>query len=129
MNEATSKNIKHDLKHLYKLRSDFLVIGLTGRQGSGCSTVANFLTSTFENIKFPKPVTSKFSSNEERKYRIAYRYLKENWEEFTLIRASDVIVSLILEKEYEELIAQFDPDLVAQFTPEYSSEFVQEPWP
>lgn len=31
------------VKEIYKLRHNFIVIGLTGRTGSGCTTVADIL--------------------------------------------------------------------------------------
>jgi deoxycytidylate deaminase len=100
------KNIETTLEDLYNLRSNFLVIGLTGRQGSGCSTVANILSKkNFIDCKFPKPVTTKFDNSEERKYNITHRFLLENWSQFTLIRASDIIVSIILQYDFEELIS------------------------
>ena len=30
------------VKQVYELRQKFMIIGLTGRTGSGCSTVADF---------------------------------------------------------------------------------------
>lgn len=94
------------LNDLYDLRSNFLVIGLTGRQGSGCSTVASYLSKKeFKECKFPKPETKTFDNSEERKYNIAYRFLKENWGQFILIRASDIIVSIILQFDFEQLIS------------------------
>lgn len=93
-----------NLDELYKLRTDFVIIGLTGRLGSGCSTVADILTKNdFYDCQFPNPQVDRFQDNEERKYRIAYNYLQNNWEKFTLIRASDIIVFLLLKKGIEEL--------------------------
>jgi ABC-type multidrug transport system ATPase subunit len=34
------------LDQIYKHRNDFILIGLTGKIGSGCTTVANILSST-----------------------------------------------------------------------------------
>lgn len=93
-----------NLNELYKLRTDFLIIGLTGRLGSGCSTVADILTkNSFDECEFPYPQTDRFQDNEERKYRITHTYLEKNWEKFALIRASDIIVFLLLKKGITEL--------------------------
>ncbi|WP_305951985.1 hypothetical protein [Emticicia oligotrophica] len=93
-----------DLKQLYDLRSNFLIIGLTGRLGSGCTTVADILTKEkFTDCNFPVPHNDKFDGNEERKYRIAYNFLEQNWKQFQLIRASDIIVAILLQKNYEEV--------------------------
>lgn len=37
------------VKQIYKLRQNFILIGLTGRTGSGCSTVAKILAT--ENVQ------------------------------------------------------------------------------
>lgn len=94
----------NQLEPLYRLRDKFVIIGLTGRIGSGCTSVSKFLTSqTFEANNFPHPQTRDFNSNEERKYRITYNFMQKNWKQFVLIRASDVITTLILTRPLEEL--------------------------
>lgn len=103
---------------LYELRSDFLILGLTGRLGSGCSTVANLLTNkTFGDCKFPVPENETPPTNENRKYKIVYNFLKENWEQFFLIRASDIITMLVI-KEGPEKLKEF----LINIYPEKSSE-------
>lgn len=37
------------IRQIYKLRQNFILIGLTGRTGSGCSTVAKILAT--ENVQ------------------------------------------------------------------------------
>jgi dCMP deaminase len=92
------------ITELYNLRSNFQIIGLTGRLGSGCSTIAGLLTKlNFEDCEFPIPQQDKFLNNEERKYRIAYNFLKENWKPFKLIRASDIILIFLLQNSYNEV--------------------------
>ncbi len=39
------------LDHLYSLRRNFTVIGLTGRTGSGCTTIARLLSKHFNNLQ------------------------------------------------------------------------------
>ena len=40
------------VKQIYKLRQNFILIGLTGRTGSGCSTVAKVLgTENVQDLK------------------------------------------------------------------------------
>mgnify|MGYP006122432015 CR=1 FL=1 len=39
-----------ELNELYKLRRSFTIIGLTGRTGSGCSKIAELLSSNFNNL-------------------------------------------------------------------------------
>ena len=93
-----------NLNSLYELRSKFIIIGLTGRLGSGCTIVSNLLTNEkFEDCNFPVPEASVSTTNEERKYRIVYNFLKHNWIQYTLIRASDIITMYLLTKELTEI--------------------------
>ena len=81
------------IEQIYKLRQDFMVIGLTGRTGSGCSTVAGVLAeSDFTKLKSEyREFRSGEIDNNVRKNRIVYNFMKEHWKPFTIIRASDVI--------------------------------------
>ncbi|OIN61207.1 hypothetical protein [Arsenicibacter rosenii] len=93
------------LDNLYKIREELFIIGLTGRLGSGCTSVANLLTKEkFSECNFPFPETINFKSNEARKYRIIYNYMEKNWKPFILIRPSDIITAILLETSLEELI-------------------------
>lgn len=94
----------NNIDKIYELRNNFLILGLTGRTGSGCSTVAKLLSNVkFEDCDFPKPLSGSFPHNEDRKYSIVYNYLEKNWSSFTIIRASDVITSILLENDFESV--------------------------
>ncbi len=96
---------KKSLDLIYKERTEFIIIGFTGRTGSGCSTAADILKSeNFEDLRLPKPQTSNFTSNDERKYKIIYDYLSLNWEHFETISIKNIITSFILEVDYNKLI-------------------------
>lgn len=92
------------IDQIYKLRHDFIVIGLTGRTGSGCSTVANVLSKkSFAEIKSEyNEFRNGNIDNNVRKDRIVYNYMKEHWHPFTIIKASDVIFY------YALLVEDFD---------------------
>ena len=45
-----NKSYRSALKNLYGQDDDFIIIGLTGRTGSGCSTVKNILTADKSDI-------------------------------------------------------------------------------
>lgn len=81
------------VKQIYKLRRDFLLIGLTGRTGSGCTTVADILcTNDFNELKSKhKDINDSVWNNDSRKSRIVYKYMREHWHPFISIKASDVI--------------------------------------
>jgi uridine kinase len=69
-----------DLSHIYNLRNNFTIIGLTGQIGSGCSEVAEQLSRGFKYSDFDDPLEvgldnfnpPKIKPNEFRKYRIVY---------------------------------------------------------
>lgn len=69
MEEIPKENI---VDKIYKLRKNFVVIGLTGRTGSGCSTVAKLLsTQNPEEFKSEyREVNSNPIDNDVRKNRI-----------------------------------------------------------
>lgn len=94
------------VKQIYKLRQNFILIGLTGRTGSGCSTVAKLLGT--ENVSSLKSNYSDFNNreidNNVRKDRIVHEYIKKNWYPFTTIRASDVIFFYALLEDYESFV-------------------------
>lgn len=94
------------LQSLFNLRKDFLVIGLTGRTGSGCSTAAGILsTARFDDCLFPTPKFGHFDTNEERKDNIIYHYAKENWAPFVVIKVSSVITSIILKNSFDAFVS------------------------
>lgn len=88
---------------VFQERRKFIVIGLTGRTGSGCSTTAELLSkSNFEEFFAPDPHSSStFESDKHRKYNICFNYLKKNWESFYHIKLSNIISNFILEESLE----------------------------
>lgn len=88
------------ISSLFHERSKFIVLGLTGRTGSGCTTAANIL----ENLKadFPKVEDIKigkesfFSNLDSKRYKVASNYIKENYTSFISIKVSDLISAYIL---------------------------------
>jgi dCMP deaminase len=102
-----------NLKHLYKLRQDFIVIGLTGRTGSGCSTFANLMSNKeFVQCGFPTPNRSANADNNERKYRISYNYLSENWGSFFVINYCKVLSLIAYQDKLEEVEGLIETTLV-----------------
>jgi len=94
------------LKQIYKLRRDFVIIGLTGRTGSGCTTVAQLLsTADFSALR-----TNYFKkhngeiTNESRKDEIIYNFLScnDNWQPFEIITASDILLLYGLQLDFTE---------------------------
>lgn len=82
------------LKKLYSLRTDFTIIGLTGRVGSGCSEIAKWLSADSFNKDFKNSVHDNSTEAEEIKYRICVDYLSygANWKKFHIINYKDVLL-------------------------------------
>lgn len=97
------------VENIYDLRQKFMVIGLTGRTGSGCTSVANLLRKDFQTLFPPSPsINHNGVTNDERKYRIEYNYLKTIWEKkafhFQVIKASDIIFYYVLKAGFDVFI-------------------------
>lgn len=103
------------IRSLYSQREKFILIGLTGRTGSGCTTVSEILAKKdISELDLRSYKTCDYNSADERKYSVVYRYMKEGkkWKEFTVIEASSIIFSFILEGTFGKL---FDfIDVIAQ---------------
>ena len=62
------------IKHIYKLRRDFVLIGLTGKTGSGCTTVAEMLGKDINDLRSEcRDINSGDWNNISRKNRIVYK--------------------------------------------------------
>lgn len=104
-------NTKEAINTIYDERKDFIIIGLTGRTGSGCTTVTKIISkSNFYDLDLNDPKTHDFRDSEEIKYSKLYSYasVSGNWNGFKVISMSDVIVSCIIENGYKELRGYFE---------------------
>ncbi|MFT6844138.1 MAG: deoxycytidylate deaminase [Flavobacteriales bacterium] len=107
------------MDELYRLRKDFVIIGLTGKSGAGCTEVAKKLN----NPKFIEKVEiiPEIETNDvdQIKYRICHDFLKwnRNWTEFQIIKYADVLIihllwdsfqSLTFNEEFKSIILSFN---------------------
>ncbi len=97
------------VKQIYKLRRDFILIGLTGRTGSGCTSVAKILsTENFSNLKTEfREINTEPWDNDSRKNRIVHNYMQKHWHPFTVIQASDVIFYYALQLDFDDFVKEF----------------------
>lgn len=106
--ELNQQNNPTVIDNIFHLRHNFMVIGLTGRTGSGCTTVADLLcNSDFKDLKsnhseFP----SQTATNQARKDRIVYEFMKINWHRFEKITASDIIYFYALLLDFDSFIKE-----------------------
>lgn len=87
------------MRQIYQLRKDFILIGLTGRLGNGCTKIAEILANEkkkfFQDIFLRNPKDIKIHDSEgeliyddilfQKKYSQCYNYLNANWSRFTSI--------------------------------------------
>ena len=96
---------------IYKNRKNFIIVGLTGRIGSGCSTAAKFLATEQKEHKLKDLCIDDSSNDKNRKKFIVDKFYKKNWKPFTTIRASDIIITYILKYNFDEfnnILKEFD---------------------
>lgn len=80
---------------VYDEAKNFLIIGLTGRTGSGCSTAANKLCSM--SLEVPFDGYDGLTENELKKHKIIHKYLSgEGWTAFYKIEARSIITYHLL---------------------------------
>ena len=86
------ENIATGIEKIFERGAGFLVWGLTGRTGSGCSTVADELLSksSFPELQWRAPPNPP-ATHEDRKDRIVEHWLKERWVKFRKIQVSRML--------------------------------------
>jgi deoxycytidylate deaminase len=92
------------LKGLFERRGQFVVLGLTGRTGSGCTTAAELLTKSFEDLRL-EPIASPLASVEQRKHRVIVEFSEKNWIPFLEVSVTLVIVTFMLDADVDQLNA------------------------
>ena len=99
--DATEK-VATALEKVFQETSEFIVIGLTGRTGSGCSTAADILSGRPLNL--PSVNDSHYLGNEARKYKIVKRYIEQQWHPFQWLQVRTVITRYILALNFAEFV-------------------------
>ncbi len=95
------------VQNAFEQRQSLIIIGLTGRTGSGCTTTANILkNNSFDLLDLKDPKTLDFQSQDERKYEVIYKYMQaeNHWKPFSVISGSDIIFSFILEQGFDKFL-------------------------
>ena len=114
---------------VFNERRRFIILGLTGRTGSGCTTVASILSGDFSEFCPPLPHSpANFTSDQNRKYHTCFNYLNNNWGKFYHIKLSSLITSFILERNFLDFLdfvktipGCSDIDFGENFSSEYES--------
>lgn len=85
------------LEKLHSKNEDFIMIGLTGRTGSGCTTAASILSSEKDSISHSLFTGEVATSNPQRKERILNKFYEKNWQPFIHLRVSSVLTLMLLD--------------------------------
>ncbi|WP_085297360.1 anti-phage dCTP deaminase [Cognaticolwellia mytili] len=93
------------ISNLLGERSNFILIGLTGRTGSGCTTTANLLSDelqspTVNEVNYNNQTY--FTGMDTKRYEIVRKYAVENNEPFKIIKISELISAQILNLEVDD---------------------------
>lgn len=95
-----SKLASYDVANsLFDSMKNFVVLGLCGRTGSGCTEAANILGKDFSDLNLPLPSTETGGSIQDAEKLILYNYAKKNWVPFYQIKTSSLMTGYLLEEE------------------------------
>jgi len=97
--QPNTNYVKSAVSRIYGDDGDFIVLGLSGRTGSGCSTVAKILMSDRDNIRHSLFSGRDARTNEQRKERILLKHFNADWTPFLLIQVRAVITTFLLDQE------------------------------
>lgn len=105
MMENKTEYITNIMRH----HEEFIVIGLTGRVGSGCTAAADIFGTHFEGLKLPQIAPGINSlTTDEREKRILYNYAESHWIAFDVIKVRTIITSFLFDvfPDFIELTSQ-----------------------
>jgi deoxycytidylate deaminase len=99
------------MKELLSQRSDFILLGLTGRTGSGCTTTANILSSKSPEFPEIKDLSNDdaqfFKGMDAHRYEIVKKYANEKFPQFYAIKVSDFISASFMRTPVDDCINFF----------------------
>ncbi|WP_277978026.1 anti-phage dCTP deaminase [Pantoea endophytica] len=84
------------VSELFLENSQFILVGLTGRTGSGCTTTANILEEKNPNFPEVNNLSGFYSGLDVNRYEIAKKFTEKNWDSFYSIKVSDLISVYLL---------------------------------
>lgn len=104
-----ARDITAGIEQAFSERSDLLVVALTGRTGSGCTTTAEIMCKPYSDLAIS---IGDFTEPEARKIAIAKNFLGQQWVPFKQLTVSTVILSFLIEQEIDAIKAFFEKNKV-----------------
>lgn len=101
-----NKNLRRkNMINILSQSEEFIIIGLTGRNGAGCSEASKIFDCTYKELELPviNPGTKGFSDNSERERRILQRFASTHWLKFDVIKSKSIISTFLL-KDFDSFI-------------------------
>lgn len=95
------------VEHMYDERNKLIIIGLTGRTGSGCSTVAKILSKrSVDELDLLPSKNTCYDTVEDRKNFVLNKYIRQprKWIPFIKIDVSSLILLYVFQKGKDELV-------------------------
>jgi len=97
------------IQQTFDSRENYIVIGLCGKTGAGCTTAAKLLHTPYEQLhmsQYQERGTSFDAAYEQREYQILHRFAERHWVPFEIIKSSALLTGHVL---------QYAPELLADF--------------
>ncbi|MDA8455157.1 hypothetical protein M4R22_10310 [Acidovorax sp. GBBC 3334] len=124
---SEEKMVASGIGKVFEHRKNYIVIGLTGRTGGGCSTAAKILsTQHYNQLNLPS-INNPPKSHEDRKQRIISLWADEHWQGFRIINVTAIILSLALREDAADFLdyltrenSSLSEDKLKNFFVEYS---------
>ncbi len=96
--------LKSAISKIYGEDDDFILLGLTGQTGSGCSTVARILSSEKITIKHSLFSGEEPCSNEQRKESIIRKSFEKTWEVYGVLQVRSILTLALVQCGVSEAI-------------------------
>lgn len=96
------------ISNLFRRRAEFIVVGLTGRTGSGCTTSSQLLSRSLALLPL-EPIASPLQTPEQRKFRIIRNFADQNWQPFTVVSVTQAIASFVFDLNSTAIKDFFSP--------------------
>ncbi len=96
--------LRSALDTIYGKDDDFILIGLTGQTGSGCSTVAKILSSSNNDIKHSLFKGDDPETNKNRKQSIVRRYFDKKWSKYNVLQVRYILTLLLTKYKIKSVL-------------------------